>query len=88
MLAFYLILNVAVGGTNGWFPDKVGNKPWVDGSFSESKFFQSCHLTKGSLMFKAAMRDFATSQDQWYPTWPTDPKDRGMTVYAAMIFLL
>ncbi|KAF9039187.1 concanavalin A-like lectin/glucanase domain-containing protein [Panaeolus papilionaceus] len=28
---FYLILNVAVGGTNGWFPD--GNeKPWLDGS--------------------------------------------------------
>ncbi|KAF8962845.1 GH16 beta-1,3-glucan recognition protein [Flammula alnicola] len=28
---FYLIMNVAVGGTNGWFPD--GNeKPWLDGS--------------------------------------------------------
>ncbi|KAJ3510675.1 hypothetical protein NLJ89_g4537 [Agrocybe chaxingu] len=28
---FFLILNVAVGGTNGWFPD--GNeKPWLDGS--------------------------------------------------------
>ncbi|PPQ99378.1 hypothetical protein CVT24_009208 [Panaeolus cyanescens] len=28
---FYLILNIAVGGTNGWFPD--GNeKPWLDGS--------------------------------------------------------
>jgi hypothetical protein len=29
---FYLILNVAVGGTNGYFPDGVGNKPWADGS--------------------------------------------------------
>jgi len=29
---FYLILDVAVGGTNGWFPDKVGGKPWLDGS--------------------------------------------------------
>jgi len=29
---FYLILNVAVGGTNGYFPDKVGNKPWGDAS--------------------------------------------------------
>ncbi|KAH9475151.1 Beta-1,3-glucan-binding protein [Psilocybe cubensis] len=28
---FYLILNVAVGGTNGWFPDG-GGKPWLDGS--------------------------------------------------------
>ena len=27
---FYLILNVAVGGTNGWFPDGMQNKPWVD----------------------------------------------------------
>lgn len=27
---FYLILNVAVGGTNGWFKDKVGGKPWID----------------------------------------------------------
>jgi hypothetical protein len=31
---FYLILNVAVGGTNGWFPDGAGNKPWLDGSLS------------------------------------------------------
>ena len=33
--AFYLILDVAVGGTNGWFPDGAGNKPWLDGSNSE-----------------------------------------------------
>ncbi|KAH6669868.1 concanavalin A-like lectin/glucanase domain-containing protein [Halenospora varia] len=31
---FYLILNVAVGGTNGYFPDKVGNKPWGDQSLT------------------------------------------------------
>ncbi|KAI9819366.1 MAG: hypothetical protein M1826_001163 [Phylliscum demangeonii] len=29
---FYLILNVAVGGTNGWFADGVGGKAWVDSS--------------------------------------------------------
>ena len=29
---FYLILNVAVGGANGYFPDGVGGKPWSDGS--------------------------------------------------------
>jgi len=28
---FYLILNVAVGGTNGWFPD-AKEKPWFDRS--------------------------------------------------------
>ncbi|OBZ73352.1 Beta-1,3-glucan-binding protein [Grifola frondosa] len=31
---FYLIMNVAVGGTNGWFPDGVGDKPWLDGSLT------------------------------------------------------
>ncbi|KAF8933414.1 hypothetical protein BGZ52_007800, partial [Haplosporangium bisporale] len=29
---FYLIMNVAVGGTAGFFPDGVGNKPWSDKS--------------------------------------------------------
>ncbi|KAK9451882.1 concanavalin A-like lectin/glucanase domain-containing protein [Limtongia smithiae] len=28
---FYLIMNVAVGGTNGFFADDVGDKPWTDG---------------------------------------------------------
>lgn len=32
---FYLIMNVAVGSTNGWFPDNAGNKSWFDGSLSE-----------------------------------------------------
>lgn len=27
---FYLIINLAVGGTNSWFPDGQGGKPWVD----------------------------------------------------------
>lgn len=29
---FYLILDLAVGGTSGWFPDGVGGKPWYDAS--------------------------------------------------------
>lgn len=29
---FYLILNVAVGGTNGWFEDNKSGKPWLDAS--------------------------------------------------------
>lgn len=29
---FYLILNVAVGGTNGWFEDGTPGKPWVNTS--------------------------------------------------------
>ena len=35
-IAFYLILDVAVGGTNGWFPDGADGKPWLDGSQSKS----------------------------------------------------
>lgn len=37
--AFYLILNVAVGGTNGWFEDAQSGKPWVDGSPNARKDF-------------------------------------------------
>lgn len=29
---FYLIISLSVGGTSGWFPDKVGGKMWFDGS--------------------------------------------------------
>mgnify|MGYP000874438770 CR=1 FL=1 len=29
---FYLILNLAVGGTSGYFPDGQGGKPWTDTS--------------------------------------------------------
>jgi len=36
---FYLILNVAVGGTNGWFADGDDGKPWVDRSHTARKDF-------------------------------------------------
>ncbi|KAL6924110.1 hypothetical protein FSST1_001384 [Fusarium sambucinum] len=36
---FYLILNVAVGSTNGWFPDKLGAKPWSDESSAPMRDF-------------------------------------------------
>ena len=36
---FYLILNVAVGGTNGWFEDGKSGKPWVDASPAARKEF-------------------------------------------------
>lgn len=36
---FYLILNVAVGGTNGWFTDGANGKPWVDSSPTAKKDF-------------------------------------------------
>ncbi|EEA23630.1 hypothetical protein TMatcc_002506 [Talaromyces marneffei ATCC 18224] len=37
--SFYLILNVAVGGTNGWFADGIGNKPWTDAGHGASDFY-------------------------------------------------
>jgi len=36
---FYLIMNVAVGGTNGWFPDGAGNKPWLNGATNAMQLF-------------------------------------------------
>lgn len=36
---FYLILNVAVGGTNSWFEDGKAGKPWVDASPTAKKDF-------------------------------------------------
>jgi hypothetical protein len=33
---FYLSLDVAAGATNGWFPDSVGGKPWLDNSAGEA----------------------------------------------------
>ncbi|KAK0462851.1 GH16 beta-1,3-glucan recognition protein [Desarmillaria tabescens] len=36
---FYLILNVAIGGTNGWFEDGYGDKPWLDGSSTAMRDF-------------------------------------------------
>lgn len=30
--SLYLILNVAVGGTNAWFADDYVGKPWLDSS--------------------------------------------------------
>ncbi|KAF8954790.1 concanavalin A-like lectin/glucanase domain-containing protein [Flammula alnicola] len=32
--SFYLIIDLAAGGTSGWFPDNKGRKPWFDGLLS------------------------------------------------------
>ncbi|GAA5881438.1 hypothetical protein JCM8547_005187 [Rhodosporidiobolus lusitaniae] len=65
---FHLILSVAVGGTNGWFPDS-GTKPWANGA-------------------PHAARDFWVNRDTWLPTWPSDPKQRGMAVESVRIWRL
>lgn len=51
---FYLIINLAVGGT-GWFPDdanNVGGKPWSNSSPHGHQ-----------------RTDFWLGRDQWYHTW-------------------
>ncbi len=59
---FYLILNVAVGGTNGFFKDAdYPDKPWSNRGLNP-------------------MLDFWNNREQWLPTWPTDPKKRGMAI--------
>jgi beta-glucanase (GH16 family) len=36
---FYLIINLAVGGTNGWFEDGKSGKPWINDSPNARKDF-------------------------------------------------
>lgn len=43
--SFFLILNVAVGSTNGWFPDAVGGKPWADNSETPMRDFWKSNST-------------------------------------------
>lgn len=51
---FYLIINLAVGGTNGYFPDSCdnehGNKPWTNGG-------------------GAGPKNFWEGKGDWLPTW-------------------
>ena len=42
---FYFTLNLAVGGTNGYFPDGVGNKPWSD---TDSRSINSFYNNRGA----------------------------------------
>ncbi|SJX61510.1 related to beta-1,3-glucan binding protein [Sporisorium reilianum f. sp. reilianum] len=58
---FFLILNVAVGGTNGYFKDGLGDKPWSNDA-------------------KNARGQFWEARNKWLPTWPKDPKQRGMEI--------
>ena len=42
---FYLIIDLAVGGTSGWFPDNEGDKPWFDGSATAMTDFAKAQST-------------------------------------------
>jgi len=36
---FYLILNIAVGSTTGWFPEFQGDKPWLNNGAHPARDF-------------------------------------------------
>ncbi|KAG1765561.1 concanavalin A-like lectin/glucanase [Suillus occidentalis] len=42
---FYLVIDLAVGGTSGWFPDSVGGKLWYDGSATAMHDFAAAQDT-------------------------------------------
>ncbi|KAG1740932.1 concanavalin A-like lectin/glucanase domain-containing protein [Suillus lakei] len=42
---FYLVIDLAVGGTSGWFPDSVGGKMWYDGSATAMHDFAAAQST-------------------------------------------
>ncbi|XP_038048503.1 beta-1,3-glucan-binding protein-like [Patiria miniata] len=72
---FYIILNVAVGGTN-YFSDNLVNtaydKPWLNSS-------------------PTALLDFWNAKDQWYPTWnPTVNKgeDAAMQIKSVRVWAI
>jgi len=82
-IAFYLILDVAVGGTNGWFPDQAGDKPWLNGAISGC-YFVGLDADGGKMTnlphHLDAMQLFAQAQDTWYKAWPQSEDDRALRV--------
>jgi len=68
---FHFVLNVAVGGTNGFIPDGCINrdghrnaqKPWSNGD-----------------SYTVAMNKFYNSRNQWKPTWDSEGDNLAMQV--------
>ena len=57
-------MNVAVGGTNGYFSDNNAatlDKPWSNAGINPRA-------------------DFWSARDSWLGTWPKDSKQRGMAI--------
>jgi len=64
---FYLIIQLAVGGTSGWFPDNDGGKPWTDGSLTAMYDFANAQSTWWS-EWPSSVDDRAFRVD-WVKMW-------------------
>ncbi|KAJ9088736.1 hypothetical protein DSO57_1020142 [Entomophthora muscae] len=72
---FYLILNVAVGGVNGFFPDTPGyggcaaKKPWKNTD-------------------ESAAKNFFNARDQWLKTWTDadDPHSSALAIKSVKVY--
>ena len=64
---FYLILNVAVGGTGGYFPDACPNKPWLNNSSQAAYDFWN-HQSTWYPTWNAATNQSAMKVD-WVKVW-------------------
>lgn len=71
---FYLSIHLGVGGTDGWFPDGVGDKPWFD---SEARVEQT----------RGAMAQFAKAIAEGKVVWEEDKKDMKMCVLLLFFML-
>lgn len=53
----YLILNNAVGGSNGFFPDQMCDKPYLN------------HPVAPEGEYAYAVNQFYDNKSKWYPSW-------------------
>ena len=74
---FYLIINLAVGGTNGYFPWDAKNEggraqPWSATSTNvcnSSVYIKHLKLSSIKQLVIQALLDFWKGKSGWYPTW-------------------
>lgn len=74
---FYIIINLAVGGTN-YFPDDASNpsgKPWSNNSPRVRGLQKMLKLNNVGFDFRQAATDFWEARNQWLPTWNLEGSD-------------
>lgn len=65
---FYLIIELAVGGTSGWFPDDDGDKPWTNGGGNEAMYDFAEAQSTWSSQWPSSVDDNAFRID-WVKMW-------------------